>query len=418
MATLLVIADDFTGALDTGVKFAEKGASVRVIADYNYDFAITEDSVQVLVLNAETRHESKETAFARIYQIVIQARQAGISFLYKKTDSALRGNIGSELSAALAASGNSILHFIPAFPQMGRTTRNGIHYVNNVPVNESVFGQDPYTPVKYAAISQIINEQSDVPVRIISDTSIIVSAESPVIAVYDTQNDSDLQALSLELYKRKQLNLLSGCAGLAEYLPEALNLTGNAPLIPKLEKRFTIVCGSINPVTKAQLDYAERHGFIRIRLTAQEKLEAGFYHTPRGKEKLMELINKCFTADRCILDTNDEDGQISTLDNADSYHLTTEALRTQISSTLGFLVKNLLEHDYQSTFLITGGDSLLGVMEQLNVSVMSPICELAPGTVLSQFRKNGTAHTIISKSGGFGSETLFSELADFLDATG
>ena len=30
MATLLVIADDFTGALDTGVKFAEKGASVLI----------------------------------------------------------------------------------------------------------------------------------------------------------------------------------------------------------------------------------------------------------------------------------------------------------------------------------------------------------------------------------------------------
>ena len=33
MVKLLIIADDFTGALDTGVQFAARGAATRVITD-------------------------------------------------------------------------------------------------------------------------------------------------------------------------------------------------------------------------------------------------------------------------------------------------------------------------------------------------------------------------------------------------
>ena len=39
MVKLLIIADDFTGALDTGVQFAARGAATRVVTDLAYDFA-------------------------------------------------------------------------------------------------------------------------------------------------------------------------------------------------------------------------------------------------------------------------------------------------------------------------------------------------------------------------------------------
>ena len=56
MVKLLVIADDFTGALDTGVQFAASGAETRVVTNIEYDFSRTGREVQVLVLVAETRH--------------------------------------------------------------------------------------------------------------------------------------------------------------------------------------------------------------------------------------------------------------------------------------------------------------------------------------------------------------------------
>ena len=148
MLELLIIADDFTGALDTGVQFAGEGAETRVVTDRNYDYCAVEAGIQVLVMDAETRHLPAKEAYDVVYGIAIRGIASGIPYIYKKTDSALRGNIGSELTALLAASEKNILPFFPAFPKIGRTTEAGYHYINGIPVKESVFGQDPYDPVK------------------------------------------------------------------------------------------------------------------------------------------------------------------------------------------------------------------------------------------------------------------------------
>ena len=100
MIKLLVIADDFTGALDTGIQFKAKGTLVRVYTPQNQNiFAGLEQGVQVLIIVAETRHMPPAEAGEIVAKIVSQAQQASVSCIYKKIDSALRGNIGSELSA-------------------------------------------------------------------------------------------------------------------------------------------------------------------------------------------------------------------------------------------------------------------------------------------------------------------------------
>ena len=48
MVKLLIIADDFTGALDTGVQFAAGGAETRVVTNTDYDFDSVDENVQVL----------------------------------------------------------------------------------------------------------------------------------------------------------------------------------------------------------------------------------------------------------------------------------------------------------------------------------------------------------------------------------
>ena len=70
MVKLLMIADDFTGALDTGVQFATRGAMTMVVTDPAYDFKQTKDDVQVLVLDAETRHLSPGEAHDVVFRAV------------------------------------------------------------------------------------------------------------------------------------------------------------------------------------------------------------------------------------------------------------------------------------------------------------------------------------------------------------
>ena len=99
---LLIIADDLTGALDTGVQLVKAGVIPHVIIDLTKPLPRITDT-QAFVLNAETRHLPKDDAYQIVFNIVKRALNAGFDHIYKKTDSALRGNIGSELAALLDA---------------------------------------------------------------------------------------------------------------------------------------------------------------------------------------------------------------------------------------------------------------------------------------------------------------------------
>ena len=50
MERLLIIADDFTGALDTGVQFTDRGAETQVVMDPDVDFSTFDDKVKVIVV--------------------------------------------------------------------------------------------------------------------------------------------------------------------------------------------------------------------------------------------------------------------------------------------------------------------------------------------------------------------------------
>lgn len=412
MLTLLIIADDFTGALDTGVQFARSGAVTRVVTDNYYDYSQLDESVQVLVVDAETRHMTEQEAYETVYHLTKKAIRSGITYIYKKTDSALRGNVGSELTALLDASGRSMLSFVPAFPKMGRTTKEGIHYIEGIPVEKSVFGKDPYEPVKYSYIPDLIHEQSSVAVRVMEYTDRNNEADkSKEIRVWDTSEDYELEKIGKQLYESDGLRIMAGCAGFAAVLPKLLNLEGKNMPIPEFMPGFLVVCGSVNPITVGQLEYARGNGFTRINMTPEQKLDKDYWKTKEGKSFLARIETQIKYNPYCILDSNDEGEGNATKQYAKAYGIGEEEIRTWIAWSLGYMVKTLMDKGVNTTMMFTGGDTLLGCMKQLGVCVMEPICEVAPGIVLSKFKRNGGSYQVISKSGGFGGEQLLVELA-------
>ena len=160
MADILMIADDMTGALDSGVMFRRNAIDTEVLIDRAADFTSLLSLHTAVVVNAETRHLPPQQAYEAVYELASRAWELGIPYLYKKTDSALRGNIGAELEAVLRASGQSTIHFAPAFPQQHRTTVGGIQYIDGVPLHQSPFAQDALNPMTSACIPHIIAETS------------------------------------------------------------------------------------------------------------------------------------------------------------------------------------------------------------------------------------------------------------------
>ena len=407
---LLIIADDFTGALDTGVQFAAHGIKTRVVV--GADAALTHQNADVLVVDTETRHLPATQAYTAVERLVQRAKYAGFAYLYKKTDSALRGNVGAELAALLNASGSRQLAFLPAFPQMNRVTKNGVQYIDGAPVTESPFGVDPFEPVRHAAITDLLAEQTDLPAAsfpaLATDGS--VPAENGIL-VFDAATVDELRSTGRALLNNGGLHVLAGCAGFAAVLPELLGLGGADVTCPTLDSRLLVICGSVNAITLAQLDKAEQAGFTRLRLTPHQKLMPDYWRSEEGQAALKNIEETLAVHPYNIIETNDEGGNEPTAAAADALGLTREEMRVRIAGGVGQLVGAIFASPSVGTLLLTGGDTLLQCMNSVGVHELEPICEMERGVVLARFGCNGTTRYVITKSGGFGQADLLTGLA-------
>lgn len=161
MVKLLIIADDFTGALDTGIQFKKYGICTQVFTKTRIEDNEINPDTEVLVIDSESRPLTKEEAYLEVLNITKWAISKGIEIIFKKTDSALRGNIGAELKAVADAAGEENLFFMPGYPEIHRITKNGMHYIDGELLENSVFGKDPFEPVKRSYIPDAVLQGYD-----------------------------------------------------------------------------------------------------------------------------------------------------------------------------------------------------------------------------------------------------------------
>ena len=130
---IAIIADDLTGSNDTGLQFSKKGAKTGIVINFsNIDKILKE--LDVVVVDTESRFDSKETAFEKVYRISRTLTEKGVLLIYKKIDSTMRGNIGAEIDGAVEGVRAKAALVVPAFPSLGRITQDGICYLNGIPV--------------------------------------------------------------------------------------------------------------------------------------------------------------------------------------------------------------------------------------------------------------------------------------------
>ena len=391
MLKLLIVADDFTGALDSGVQFASLGANVRVVTSPEYDLACTE-GLDVLVFDAESRHTDSQRAYKTVYDFVKKVNDFGVEFVYKKTDSGLRGNIGAELAGAMDALCLEGMAFIPAFPAMRRVTRNGVHYINGVPVAESMFGSDPFEPVKHSDVHEIIAAQTD-----------------RNITVYDAETDGDMIAVAGKL-GHKGLRLTGGCAGFAGVLAHVLGYHGKPREVRGMPHQFVMLCGSVNPVTRAQMDYAKEHGFVYRALSPEQKLSPTWPGSAECESAAREWLEE-FGKSHAVLDANNPSETEATDAYIREHGLTLEQVRGNISRAVGGAGRALIDEGLDARLMCVGGDTLLALMNAVGVHELEPICEAGLGVVLTSFNYRGRDYYIMTKSGAFGEAELLVKLA-------
>lgn len=418
MIELLIVADDFTGALDTGVQFTKKGITTLVTTNEDIAMDKIDSDVQVLVVDVESRHVSSEIAYERVKKVAKSAKQCNIPHVYKKTDSALRGNIGSELQAVLDAYDEKELFFLPAFPKIGRTTKEGYHYLDGVPINESVFGQDPFEPVRYSYIPQIIKEQSDVPVQILSVNSDRLLDQLPkdkIIYVFDAETGEDLEANGQLLKKNNKLKMLAGCAGFAEFLPELLGIKTRTQNVSIHDIGMIVVSGSVNQITLNQLNYAKECGFFTHILQPQQKLDKNFPSSAQGEEFISYFDEQYKKTRRVVLEavSNREEMKL-----ADEYAVANginfDDMRDIIANNIGEMIAAIMKRNDRTTLVVFGGDTLIAIIERMGCEGIVPITEITPGVVMARAVGKQYSFNIVTKSGGFGEKDVIEKIEKFL----
>lgn len=417
MVRLLILADDFTGALDTGIQLVKGGAAVSVATDLNIRFDTIDPEIQVIVVDTETRHLSADRARGIVRDITSRAVTAGIGTVYKKTDSALRGNIGAELEGALEGAGADKLSFIPAFPKLGRITCGGSYYFDGVPIHETVFGKDPFEPVLSSYVPDIIRVQSEMPVVLVCrQEEMPDTGNRKSIILFDTHNEEDLAAVAKRIRKANASSVLAGCAGFAAYLPEILELERRPSPVYTPTSGLLAVSGSLNPITLRQIKAARESGFDIITAAPELKSEQNTEQNAGGillnaeDDAFLDGAAERYNKNRRLLVTS-----VNPDISANMPFVCSDIERRAIANSLGRLVSRLLERGLRCSVMATGGDTLLGVLNSLDCKNIMPLHEIETGVVLSQAETAGGKLFFVSKSGGIGTEHVFKRAADFVD---
>jgi len=154
---IVVIADDFSGAVElAGIGFCA-GLRTQVQTDFSPD-----TQAELLVLDTNSRSCPPSEAAFRVRKAVRQIKEAGIAidWLYKKTDSVLRGPIAAELLELMKILNIPRVLLVPANPSQGRIVRDGRYFVNQKPLDRTDFAKDPEYPAKSSDVLELLGLSS------------------------------------------------------------------------------------------------------------------------------------------------------------------------------------------------------------------------------------------------------------------
>lgn len=423
MIRFLVIADDFTGALDTAVKFSDQGFITRVDRTFDSKEDWETANVEVLSICVPTRHVSPEEAYEKVAEVVRKALREQVCCIFKKTDSVLRGNIGAELEAVMDAGQTDALHFIPALPKMNRITEMGVHLVGGLPVSETIFGKDPFDPVRESYIPNLLNISSKEIRKVATGEELKDNALDPVqgpsartgrptLFIYDSKTDNDISDWVRSLNEKNQLKFVAGCSGLAEALAGFFRTNKQESKSTIVIKRpLVVISGSLHPVSDEQVKMAAKNGFQLIcisKCVLLSKATAELYLSVLG-QTLRGADSSDRQKQRIIFQF--EELRPEEVFNEETREDIQKKTASEIAAFLGELAVRISQTLADARLFIIGGDTLLAVMKAIGTTSVYPVRELQPGVVLSIIEQGSQSLEIISKSGGFGHQDLLLDLA-------
>ena len=418
-----IIADDLTGANDTGVQFARRGARTLVPLDW-HDLGSLARRADVLVLNTNSRAAAPRVAAQRARVAAEALRRAGVEAVYKKIDSTFRGNIGQELDAILEVFPSPLAVLTPAFPPAGRAVRDGTLLVGGVPVHRTAIGRDPVTPVRESHLPTLLSQQAQRPVHLLRlawlrgrsarATRILRDWRSatPGIVLADAATPKDLDRLARLVVREGLFGVAAGSAGFAAALGAVLSWTRRARRTkPDGKAPVLLVVGSPNPTSLEQVAWLENDRRVTVIRAA---LAAVVADGDRYRGELDRVVKKAGTEIASGRDAVLTLAQRPASPSGRSRALRPTASRA-ISEFLGQATRLVARDARPGGLLLCGGDIAIAACSALGASGIELQGEVEPGVPWGRLVGGELAGlAAVTKAGGFGKVETFARAIRFL----
>jgi uncharacterized protein YgbK (DUF1537 family) len=410
---MLIIADDLTGAADSGLACALHGVRTLILlnsSDESIEGWKELESNGVLSFDANTRGLSSGHASVVVHELIRRFDKNSSALLFKKVDSTLRGNVAAEIAAALrvrralGSPRNKIVALLaPAFPAYGRITIQGRLLLQERFLERAdMWQQEAFSPRSDIAeilcgagltsgtidLSILRSEEralQDAMLRLINEVDVIIC---------DAETDEDLRAIAVASMVLDRRSVWAGSAGLAAHIPPAAGIPRQMgkTTLPSFDAGPTLfLVGSFAPISQEQArQLAMSSSVFSLIIPYQLMLD------DQGSESRQEL--SCAIAnhlERC-------DDVLLALDSADrcsndqGLRLTRSLAQTikPFAATIGALVA-------------TGGETARAIMDEWNIQRLEVLGEVETGVALSRPVNWSRNIPVITKAGGFGTpETL------------
>ena len=424
---IYVIADDLTGANDTGVQFAKKGYNTKLLIFNKQSTIIIPDNLDVFVIDTETRELESKTARKILKSILEKININKKDIVYKKVDSTLRGNISDEIEEIMNILKKDICIFSPSFPSHKRITIGGYLVVDQKPLGLSEYSSNNLKQEENSFIPFLLKKQTNFSVGQI-DLKDVAKGQKTILSkinelyqkgnkiiVIDSTNEEHLKDIFASSLNLDRSVLFSGSAGLANHFPNINNK--NEDLKMKIENNkgpVTVVAGSRNSITEDQVNYLKNKSiFCELKIDLEQIFS--------NKDRILDdYATKCIQAIKdnrdLVIHTNITYNEEKSINEKLmlKYHLSFRGLEIKIKTFLGELTSKIIKNSNIRNLILTGGDVALGVCKELNIRNLNILAELLPGIPLAIANYKDYKLNVITKAGGFGKEDALYNLINKL----
>ncbi|WP_096434479.1 four-carbon acid sugar kinase family protein [Alteribacter populi] len=404
-----IIADDLTGACDTGFQLVPYAMQPSVMMEPISTISAQEN----VVINTDTRLLDSEIAYQQLSDFLRSSKlMERNTLIYKKIDSTMRGNIGTEIDAIYDYIIPDFVFIVPGHPANGRQIINGYHMLNRRILQDTELSEDPTHPIRTSNIKELISSQSQQTIHHfyaedldIGDAEFIaklkeLKRDRIAYVTFDCVCENDLEKIARLIKKQPYTYFCVGSAGLLGHLPKEFGYN-KQPQLPKLKKTNIpklFVIGSMSQLGRRQLDKLVQEAGVKA-------IEIDFFSKEQAEEDwIVSEVSEGLAKEKHIVLYSSADRQKSKT-FSEEHGRTMAEVGELIAENLGTHTHRILNKFSIETLFLTGGETAQKVLKKIGINRLLLLDELEKGVPVCGIESNEDMR-VVTKAGNFGSEEI------------